>query len=148
MSNLTLGRSRELLFVQGHLLLREGRSRHKMLQLRDWQRVLKPNEICVNGHEWNLFELNSFREKIASPSQARVTAALEQGLGLRLLRIDIDEVFHPLEIRTNKNPDEFESFEWDWGQNRSLRFVSCVFPVWSNKRCRRLTKLQVITKIK
>ena len=73
MSNLTLGRSRELLFVQGHLLLREGRSRHRMSQLRDWQRVMKPNEICVNGHEWNLFELNSFREteKIASPSQAK-----------------------------------------------------------------------------
>ena len=32
----------------------------------------------------------------------RVTAALEQGLGLRLLRTDIDEVFHPLEKRTNK----------------------------------------------
>ena len=73
MSNLTLGRSRELLFVQGHLLLREGRSRHKMSQLRDWQRVMKPNEICVNGHEWNLFELNSFREtdKIALPSPAK-----------------------------------------------------------------------------
>ena len=76
---------------------------------------MKPNEICVNGHEWNLIELNSFREKIASPSQARahVTAALEKGLGLRLLRTDIDEVFHLLEKRTNKNPDEFESFEWD-----------------------------------
>ena len=59
----------------------------------------------------NLFESNSFREKIASPSQARVTAALKQGLGLRLLRTDIDEVFHPLEKRRNKNPDEFESFE-------------------------------------
>ena len=32
----------------------------------------------------------------------RVTAALEQGLGLRLLRTDIDEVFHPLEKITNK----------------------------------------------
>ena len=63
---------------------------------------MKPNEICVNGHEWNLFELNSFREKIASPSQALVTAALEQGLGLRLLRTDIDEVFHPLEKEQTK----------------------------------------------
>ena len=34
---------------------------------------MKPNEICVNGYEWNLFELNSFREtdKIPSPSQAK-----------------------------------------------------------------------------
>ena len=64
MSNLTLGRSRELLFVQGHLLLREGRSRHRMSELRDWQRAMKPDEICVNGREWNLFELNSFREAL------------------------------------------------------------------------------------
>ena len=42
----------------------------------------------------------------------------------------------------------FSVMAWDWGQNRSLHFVSCVFSVWSNKRCRRLTKLQVNTKIK
>ena len=42
----------------------------------------------------------------------------------------------------------FSVITWDWGQNRSLYFVSCVFPVWSNKRCWRLTKLQVNTKIK
>ena len=115
MSNLSLGRSRELLSVQGHLLLREGRSRHRMSQLRDWQRVMKPNEICVNGHEWNLFELNSFREtdKIASLSQAKnrsCNRALEQGLGLRFLRTDIDEVFHPLEKRTNKR----QKPRWIW----------------------------------
>lgn len=83
---------------------------------------MKPNEVCVNGHEWNLFEWNSFREKIASPSQARVTAALEQGLGLRLLRTDIDEVFHPLEERTNKNPDEFESQKGTLLLNSSFKF--------------------------
>ena len=42
----------------------------------------------------------------------------------------------------------FSVMAWDWGQNRSLHFVSCVFPVWINGRCRRLTKLQVNTKIK
>ena len=31
----------------------------------------------------------------------------------------------------------FSVMVWDWGQNRSLHFVSCVFSVWSNKRCRR-----------
>ena len=25
---------------------------------------MKPNEICVNGREWNLFELNPFREAL------------------------------------------------------------------------------------
>ena len=34
---------------------------------------------------------------------------------------------------------------WDWGQNRSLHFVSCVFSVWSNKRCRRLTEMHIRT---
>ena len=41
---------------------------------------------------------------------ARVAAALEQGLGLRLLRTDIDEVFHPLEKRTNKK----QKPRWIW----------------------------------
>ena len=41
---------------------------------------------------------------------ARVAAALEQGLGLRLLRTDIDEVFHPLEKRTNKK----QKPRWTW----------------------------------
>ena len=46
-------------------------------ECRNWETdkdgVMKPNEICVNGHEWNLFELNSFpeTEKIASLSQAK-----------------------------------------------------------------------------
>ena len=39
---------------------------------------------------------------ITSKKIAHVTAALEQGLGLRLLRTEIDEIFHPLEKRTNK----------------------------------------------
>ena len=39
---------------------------------------------------------------IASKKIAHVTAALEQGLGLRLLRTEIDAVLHPLEKRTNK----------------------------------------------
>ena len=42
----------------------------------------------------------------------------------------------------------FSVMAWDWRQNWSLHFVSCVFSVWSNKRCRQLTKLQVNTKIK
>ena len=42
----------------------------------------------------------------------------------------------------------FSVVAWDGGQNRSLHFVSFVFPVWSNKRCRPLTNLQVNTKIK
>ena len=47
--------------------------------------------------------------------------ALEQGLGL--LRTDTDEVFHPLEKRSNKkkNRDEFESFE-RWMTERRCRF--------------------------
>ena len=54
---------------------------------------------------------------------ARVAAALEQGLGLRLLRTDIDEVFHPLEKRTNKKqkPRWIESFE-RWMTERRWRF--------------------------
>ena len=50
------------------------------------------------------------RITIASKKIARVTAALEQGLGLRLLRTDIDEVFHPLEKRTNKK----QKPRWTW----------------------------------
>ena len=42
----------------------------------------------------------------------------------------------------------FSVIAWDWGQNRSLHLVSCVFSVWRNKTCRRLTKLQVNTKFK
>ena len=42
----------------------------------------------------------------------------------------------------------FSVMAWDWGQNRSLQLVPCVFSVWSNKKCRRLTKLLVNTKIK
>ena len=63
------------------------------------------------------------RITIASKKIARVTAALEQGLGLRLLRTDIDEVFHPLEKRTNKKqkPRWIESFE-RWMTERRWRF--------------------------
>ena len=59
----------------------------------------------------------------ASKKIARVTAALEQGLGLRLLRTEIDEIFHPLqkEQTKNKNWDEFESFE-RWMIERRWRF--------------------------
>ena len=63
------------------------------------------------------------RITIASKKIARVTAALEQGLGLRLLRTEIDEIFHPLqkEQKKNKNWDEFESFE-RWMTERRWRF--------------------------
>ena len=63
------------------------------------------------------------RMTIASKKIAHVTAALEQGLGLRLLRTEIDKIFHPLEKKQtkNKNRDEFESFE-RWMTERRWRF--------------------------
>ena len=71
-----------------------------------------------------------------------------QSLNLKTMRIFIKNITNSEALEVYRCSKAFSVMAWDWGQNRSLHFVSCVFPVWSKKRCRRLTKLQVNTKIK
>ena len=67
-------------------------------------------------------------------------------MNLKTIRRFIENITYCEALRVYRCSKAFSVMAWDWQQNQSLRFVSCVFPVWCNRRCRRLTKLQVNTK--
>ena len=75
------------------------------------------------------------RITIASKKIARVTAALEQGLGLRLLRTDIDKVFHPLEKRTNKRQKpRWIWILWEMNDRTPLKVMYRKDGIWFSRR--------------
>ena len=84
------------------------------------------------------------RFTIASKKIARVTSALEQGLGLRLLRTEIDEVFHPLE-KKNKQKTKTEMnlnpLRDEW-LNAAEGFMYREDGIWFSRRQDLLEKLR------
>ena len=93
----------------------------------DWQ-------ACEDSH-WNKRTTFVFHKNCNS-----------QSLNMKTIRRFIKNITSSHALEVYKYSKAFSVVAWDWGQNRSLRFVSCVFSVWSNRKGRRLTKLQVNTK--
>ena len=93
----------------------------------DWQ-------ACEDSH-WNMRTTFVFHKNCNS-----------QSLNLKTIRRFIKNITSSHALEVYKYSKAFSVVAWDWGQNRSLRFVSCVFSVWNNRNGRRLTKLQVNTK--
>ena len=93
----------------------------------DWQ-------ACEDSH-WNRRTTFVFHKNCNS-----------QSLNMKTIRRFIKNITSSHALEVYKYSKAFSVVAWDWGQNRSLRFVSCVFSVWSNRKGRRLTKLQVNTK--
>ena len=110
-----------------------------------WLFPISSNILINKGIRFELMWLGL--NQVSKTILENVTCNL-QSLNLKTIRRFIKIITYSEALRVCRGSKAFSVMAWDWGQNRSLHFVSCVFSVWSNKRCRRLTKLQVNTKIK